>query len=82
MGSQVSFVRQALRRRGVIGAFAGIAASGCDNPVDKKKEVADSVRAAAAAMAQIHGGEWTTQVDHDTGFILIRLQAEREQPSG
>lgn len=38
-----------------------------------KKTVARKTERLAILMASIHGGEWTTHIDHESGFILIRL---------
>ena len=30
-------------------------------------------RSIADAMASLHGGEWSVQIDHEAGYVLVRL---------
>jgi hypothetical protein len=44
----------------------------------KLQSLADRLaRWLASVMCSLHGGRWTTTVDHDAGFILIRQRRER-----
>lgn len=75
MGGVFRVNNQSLRRRVVIGAFAATANPVCDIPVENaRRRVEDALFAASAAMAELHGGQWVSHVDHDTGFILISPQ--------
>lgn len=35
-----------------------------------------TTRVLAGMMRDAHGGEWRTDVDHETGFIVVRKRAE------
>lgn len=35
-----------------------------------------TTRVLADMMREVHGGEWRTDVDHETGFIVIRKRAD------
>ena len=43
--------------------------SRCDGP---GRRIERSARAIAKAMAEIHGGEWLVQIDHQIGLVLVR----------
>ncbi|GGA50781.1 hypothetical protein GCM10011385_00020 [Nitratireductor aestuarii] len=38
------------------------------------EEIERDARAIADAMASLHGGEWSIQIDHEAGFVLVRLR--------
>lgn len=35
-----------------------------------------TTRVLAGMMREVHGGDWRTDIDHDTGFIVIRKRAD------
>lgn len=52
---------------------------GAGPPIDPHLKVKRLTAEVAVAMAQIHGGDWRVQVDHEEGLVLIarRLQGSR-----
>lgn len=47
-------------------------AAGAGPPVDPKMAVKRYAAQISTAMALIHGGDWTVQIDHDLRLVLIR----------
>jgi len=43
-----------------------------DNGAAIADEIEEQVRELASKMHRIHGGDWRSRVDHDTGFISVR----------
>lgn len=75
--------RQSLKRRVVIGAFAAAATPTCDLAVEnRRRNIEEALSAVSAAMADLHGGQWTAHVDHDAGFILVSPQKGPARPLG
>jgi hypothetical protein len=48
-------------------------------PASSLDPVKDAAAKLTAAMVARHGGKWSMQIDHETGFVLIR--AHHELPS-
>ena len=47
-------------------------AAGAGAPVDPKMKVKRLTAEVSAAMALLHGGDWTVQIDHDLRLVVIR----------
>ena len=47
-------------------------AAGAGPPVDPEMRVKRKAAELSTAMALIHGGEWSAQIDHDFRLIVIR----------
>lgn len=83
MASPFRVCRQLVRRRVVIGAFAAVANSYGDIPVENvRRRIEDALSVISAAMTELHGGQWTAHVDHDAGFVLISPQRAPVRPLG
>lgn len=81
MGRHFRAAQQGVTRRVVFGALAGMSGIGPLPAVGNPKEqMAQALQATVAAMTEIHGGEWSTHVDHESGFILVRLLSNPEPP--
>jgi hypothetical protein len=70
------------QRRAFLGALAATAVPvpAAAASIATSRESADQSAAALTdAMARLHGGRWKAHIDHENGFILIRmLLGERE----
>lgn len=47
-------------------------AAGAAPPVDPKMVVKRKAAEVSTAMALVHGGDWTVQIDHDLRLVVIR----------
>lgn len=44
---------------------------GSDQPYEPVVAIERSAARIATEMTRIHGGEWRTMIDHQTGFVLV-----------
>jgi hypothetical protein len=64
-------------------ALAAAVAPACEHTVDNaRRRVDEALSALAAAMANLHGGQWTAHVDHEVGFVLVSPLKARAPPVG
>lgn len=83
MSHSIRDIRQPVKRRIVLGALAGFVTPSGDLPVENTyRRIAEALGVLSAAMAEVHGGQWSAHVDHDAGFILISPQRVPGQPLG
>lgn len=62
-------LREKSRTRTMIDELLNSSSWPVDDPAAKIQRDASSI---ANAMAMIHGGEWRIQIDHQTGYVLVR----------
>jgi hypothetical protein len=64
------------QRRAILGALAATAVpapAAAASIVTSRESAEQSAAALTDAMARLHGGKWRAHIDHENGFILIRM---------